>query len=92
MHSPGSLRKATALGAAFFLLSAEMPAAADNLVAHHAQYVLSLGRDSKNSQVLGADGLMVVDLKDTCDGWATDVKLKLIMSIDGGDYLAGAKR
>jgi hypothetical protein len=62
-----------------------MPASADNLVAHHAQYVLSLGRDSKNSQVLGADGLMVVDLKDTCDGWATDIKLKLIMSVEGGE-------
>jgi hypothetical protein len=85
MHSAGRLRKATALGAAFFLLSAEMPAAADSLVAHHAQYLLSLGRDSKNSQVTGADGLMVVDLKDTCDGWATDIKLKLIMSIEGGE-------
>jgi hypothetical protein len=86
MHSAGLLRKATALGAAFFLLSAEMPpAAAANLVAHHATYVLSLGRDSRNSQVVGADGLMVVDLKDTCDGWATDIKLKLLMSIEGGD-------
>src|SRR5689334_24808723 len=51
MHSAGLLRKATALGAAFFLLSAEMPAAADNLVAHHARYVLSLSPDSKNSQI-----------------------------------------
>jgi hypothetical protein len=85
MHSAGSLRKATALGAAVFLLSAEMPAAADNLVAHHARYVLSLTPDSKNSQVTAADGLLDFDLKDTCDGWATDIKLKLIMSIEGGE-------
>jgi len=74
-----------ALGAVFFLLSAEVPAVADGLVAHHAQYVLSLGRDSRNSQVVGADGLMVVDFRDTCDGWATDIKLKLVMSVEGGE-------
>ena len=85
MHSAGRLRKATALGAAFFLLSAEMPAAADNLVAHHARYVLSLSPDSKNSQITGADGLLDFDLKDTCDGWATDLKMKFVMSLESGE-------
>lgn len=74
-----------ALGTAVFLLSAEMPVAAEGLAAHHATYVLSLAPDSKNSQVTGADGLMIFDLKDTCDGWATDLKLKIVMSVEGGD-------
>jgi len=84
MHSAGLLRKATALGAAFFLLSVESPAFAEGLVAHHARYVLSLTHDSKNSQVTGIDGLLDFDLKDTCDGWATDLKMKFVMSLEGG--------
>jgi hypothetical protein len=74
-----------ALGAATFLLSAETPVAAEEMVAHRATYVLSLAHDNRNSQVTGADGLMVFDLKDTCDGWAIDLKLKLIMSVESGE-------
>ena len=74
-----------ALGAAVFLLSAEMPVSAEELVAHHARYVLSLAPDSKNSQITGADGLLDFDLKDTCDGWATDLKMKFVVSLDSGD-------
>jgi hypothetical protein len=85
MYNAGRFRKTIALGAAVFLLSAEIPAAADNLVAHHARYVLSLTPDSKNSQVTAADGLLDFDLKDTCDGWATDLKMKFVMSLDSGD-------
>jgi hypothetical protein len=86
MHSAGLLRKATALGAVCFLLSAEIgTAGAEDMVAHHATYVLSLAPDSKNSQITGAEGLMVYDLKNVCDGWATDLKLKFIMSLDGGE-------
>jgi hypothetical protein len=90
MHSAGLLRKATVLGAVFFLLSAESTVAqespgAENLVAHHATYVLSLAPDNKNSQITGAEGLMVYDLKNVCDGWATDLKLKFVMSLDSGD-------
>jgi hypothetical protein len=85
MYSAGRFRKTMALGAAAFLLSAEFPAFADNLVAHHARYVLSLAPDSKNSQITGADGLLDFDLKDTCDGWATDLKMKFVMSLESGE-------
>jgi hypothetical protein len=74
-----------ALGAAFFLLSAEVPVAAEDLAAHHATYVLSLAPDNKNSQITGAEGVMIYDLKNVCDGWATDLKLKFVMSLDSGD-------
>jgi len=85
MHSAGLLHKATALGAVFFLLSAEIPASAQDLVPHHATYVLSLAPDSKNSQITGAEGLLDFDLKNTCDGWATSIKLKVVMSLESGD-------
>jgi hypothetical protein len=85
MYSAGRFRKTIALGAAIFLLSAETTAWAEELAAHHATYVLTLAHDSRNSQVTGADGLMVFDLKDTCDGWAIDLKLKLIMSVESGE-------
>jgi hypothetical protein len=74
-----------ALSAAIFLLSAESQGFAEELVPHKATYVLSLAPDNKNSQITGADGLMVYDLKNVCDGWATDLKLKFVMSLDGGD-------
>jgi hypothetical protein len=47
--------------------------------------VLSLAPDSKNSQITGAEGLLDFDLKDTCDGWATNIKLKVVMSLESGD-------
>ncbi len=85
MHSAGLLRKATALGAAFFLLSAESPAFAEGLKAQHATYVLSLINNNSSSSVTGADGLMVYDLKNVCDGWATDLKLKLVVGMESGE-------
>ena len=74
-----------ALGAVCFLLSAEIPVSAEDLVANHATYVLSLAPDNKNSQITGADGVMVYDLKNVCDGWATDLKFKFAISLEGGD-------
>lgn len=90
MYSARRFRKTTALGAVLFVLSAEMTAAQESqeavdLVAHHATYVLSLAPDSKNSQITGAEGLLDFDLKDTCDGWATNLKMKFVMALDSGD-------
>jgi hypothetical protein len=85
MYSVGLFRKTMALGAALFLLSAETSASAEDLVAHHATYVLSLAPDNKNSQITGAEGLMVYDLKNACDGWATDIKWKFVMALENGE-------
>jgi hypothetical protein len=88
MHSATLVGKATALGAAIFLLSAESPVVAEDLPAHHATYILSLAPDNKNTQITGGEGLMVYDLKNVCDGWATDLKLKFVMSLEGGENRA----
>jgi hypothetical protein len=85
MYSVTRFRKTMALGAAIFLLSAEVSAWADGLVAHHATYILSLAPDNGNSQITGAEGLMVYDLKNVCDGWATDLKLKFVMGLESGE-------
>jgi hypothetical protein len=71
--------------AALSLPAISMPAGADDLVAHHATYALSLAPGNANSSITGADGVMTYDMKDTCDGWATDLKMKIIISTDGGD-------
>jgi EipB-like len=79
-------RFAILAGAAMAVLAAmRLPSAADDLVAHHATYALSLAPGNGNSSITGADGIMVYDMKDTCDGWATDLKLKMIISFDNGD-------
>jgi hypothetical protein len=89
MDSAGLLRKATALGAAVFLLSADIGRAEDSsgpsLLAHKATYVLSIAPDGNSGQVTNADGIMTFEMKDVCDGWATDLKFKFVMATDGGD-------
>ncbi|HVO04172.1 MAG TPA: DUF1849 family protein [Candidatus Cybelea sp.] len=60
-------------------------ARADDLVAHRASYILSLAPDSGAAEGAGGDGLMVFELKDACDGWATDLKLRFTMEGDNGE-------
>ena len=74
-----------AMLAAIGIPALSVPAAADQLVAHHATYGLSLAPGNGNNSITGADGVMTYDLKDTCDGWATDLKLKVIISFDTGE-------
>jgi hypothetical protein len=89
MDSAGLLRKATALGAAVFLLSADIAGAEDSsgpsLLAHKATYVLSIAPDGNSGQVTSADGIMTFEMKDACDGWATDLKFKFVMATEGGE-------
>jgi len=74
-----------AMLAAVSMPALSVSAGADQLVAHHATYALSLAPGNANSSITGADGVMTYDLKDTCDGWATDLKLKVIVAFDSGD-------
>jgi EipB-like len=81
-----AVRAAISAAAACAMLGAsEAAVAADDMVAHHATYALSLAPGNGNSSIIGADGIMIYDMKDTCDGWATDLKLKVIISFDSGD-------
>jgi hypothetical protein len=83
MKRGGLSRCVAALAATTLLLSAES-AAAEGLRAQHATYILSVATNSGSGSV-SADGLMVYDLKNVCDGWATDLKLKLLMGAEGGE-------
>jgi hypothetical protein len=74
-----------AVMAVLSLPALSVPAGADDLVAHHATYALSLAPGNANSSIIGADGVMTYDMKDTCDGWATELKMKVIISFDSGD-------
>jgi hypothetical protein len=79
-------RNALSAGVAATMFAAStLPAGAVDLVAHHATYTLSLAPGNSNGSIAGADGVMVYDMKDTCDGWATDLKLKVIITLDSGD-------
>jgi hypothetical protein len=81
-----ALRMTVSMAAGAALLAAQgLPSLADGLVAHHATYALSLAPSNGNSSITGADGIMTYDMKDTCDGWATDLKMKIILSFDSGD-------
>jgi hypothetical protein len=75
---------ATLLAVAAAMPAFSIPAGADPLVAHHATYALSVAPGSDNGGITGADGVMEYDQKDTCDGWATDLKLKVILTDDNG--------
>ncbi|HEY4162100.1 MAG TPA: DUF1849 family protein [Dongiaceae bacterium] len=63
---------------------APMAASAADLVPHHATYVISLAPDNKNADIGSVEGLLAFDLKDTCDGWAMDLKMRVIMTGDDG--------
>jgi hypothetical protein len=64
---------------------APIGASAANLVPHHATYIINLAPDNKNGDVGGVEGLLAFDLKDTCDGWAMDLKMRVIMTGDDGE-------
>jgi hypothetical protein len=85
MRRVGVRHPAAASIAVLLLCLAGTPAGAVNLLAHHATYVLSLAPGNQNGEITGAEGLMDFDLKDVCDGWATDLKLRFVMSLDSGE-------
>lgn len=51
-----------------------------DLVPHHATYVVTLSPDNKSNDIGAVQGLLVFDLKDTCDGWAMDLKMRVILT------------
>jgi hypothetical protein len=61
---------------------APVAASAADLVPHHATYIVSLAPDNKNADIGSVEGLLVYDLKDTCDGWAMDLKMRVILTGD----------
>lgn len=84
MKRIGLSRRVAGLAATILLLSAE-GAAAEGLRGQHATYILSVASNSGGNSITGADGLMVYDLKNVCDGWATDLKFTVVMGVEGDE-------
>jgi hypothetical protein len=86
--------KGAALGLAAYCAAMAIPgavpgtipaASAANLLAHRATYVIGIAPDSKQADLGGIDGMMALDLKDTCDGWAVNLKARIIMTGEDGE-------
>jgi len=70
-----STLRVTAIAALAALPAA--PAAATDIQPHRALYVLSLGSAKSSSGVLGADGAMIYQWGETCDGWTVEQRFRL---------------
>lgn len=73
---------------AFLLLAAVTAGAASaEIVPHRAVYALSLDSVSGSNAVSGASGRMVMDWTDVCDGWATELDLRVRLFDPEGEEL-----
>lgn len=63
-------------------IAGTVPAAAD-LLPHRAVYTLSIGAGSAMS---GGAGQMRFEIKDVCDGWASDLKVELTLASEDGAF------
>lgn len=60
-------------------LGAALPAAAAGLVAHRAEYAMSLATTTRGGNVVGARGSMTYRLQRQCDGWTVENHTELIL-------------
>lgn len=64
---------------------------ADAMAAHRAAYNLTLDRVRDNSDIARARGIMVYEVIDACDGWATRQRFSLVLTDrDGQDIETGS--
>lgn len=88
---------AAGLGAALLLPGTEAPRAAtppanqqpgaEAMVAHRAAYRLTLDRARDTSDVARARGIMLYEVVDACDGWATRQRFTLILTDRDGQEI-----
>lgn len=97
-HLPAGLHAGLLSGLAFLAglsLDASAQAAnqpgADAMAAHRAAYNLTLDRVRDNSDIARARGIMVYEVIDACDGWATRQRFSLVLTDrDGQDIETGS--
>jgi hypothetical protein len=65
---------------------AEVPGVKD-MAAHRAAYRLTLNKARPNSDVTQAEGAMLFEVVDACDGWATRQRLTLNVTDKAGDQV-----
>lgn len=64
---------------------------ADAMAAHRAAYKLTLDRARDNADIANARGIMVYEVMDACDGWATRQRFTLVLtSRDGQEIDTGS--
>jgi hypothetical protein len=82
-----SMARAIALGVVIAAgLSA--PVQATDLVGHTAVYDVTLDSSTPASGLTGADGRLVVEFDNLCDGYVLTERMVVEMQIEGGDWLA----
>ncbi|MBX9701370.1 MAG: cell envelope integrity EipB family protein [Acetobacteraceae bacterium] len=57
------------------------------MVAHRAAYKLTLDRARENSDIASARGVMVFEVMDACDGWATRQRFTLVLTDRDGQEI-----
>ncbi|MDB5368482.1 MAG: hypothetical protein JWP20_40 [Roseomonas sp.] len=63
---------------------------AQAMAAHRAAYRLTLDRARQNSQVSQAEGAMLFEVRDACDGWTTRQRLTITVVDRAGDTVETA--
>jgi EipB-like len=83
-----ALLAAGLLGLAPSILRAAEPGA-DAMAAHRAAYRLTLDR-SRDNAIARAEGVMVYEVVDACDGWATRQRFTLVLTDRDGQVVESA--
>lgn len=68
-------------------VAAGAPIEARHMVSHRAAYRLTLDRTRENSDVARAEGVMLFEVVDACDGWATRQRLTLTLTDRDGNQV-----
>lgn len=76
-----------ALGVAAYFSAPTASAGDFEFAPHRAAYILSLGRSDPGSGVEGADGAMIVDWDESCEGWTVQQRIALDLALATGDNL-----
>lgn len=58
---------------------------ANALVSHRAHYKISLVSKERDSKVVGAEGTMVLEMRNMCDGWSVEQKSDTTLFLNASD-------
>ena len=80
-------RSVGTLAAAAILIVAAVgsTALATPFAPHRATYALSLATNAGASQVVAVDGALAIEWTDACDGWALNLKGRVVLNLESGD-------
>ena len=79
-----SLTLGLSLGAAAMLVVPSGPAGAFDIASHRAVYKMTLGKTASGSTVVDAQGAMLMEWGDSCDGWTVEQRYRLNLHYNQG--------